>query len=304
MDVKSFFSKGLTSKTILVLLVTAAVFVLIFKVFSIDIPRVADLDRVFFLLALLVTIPFPILSALRWYYILRGMGVVISFKQTVKIILGAWPLAILPGRIGDFGSALALPDDTPKEIRFGSIVFEKVIDILVLVTFSLLGSIWLHKNNLAFIMAGVLLVLIASLYLLRYIIPLAPAIIRPRLNNLHQVSLRLSTRPNDFFKIVSASAANWLLSLVQVYFLFRATGAIVPMSAVFSFLPLSIFVGLLPITLAGMGTRDSAIITLFSSFARPGQSLVVGIWYSLLGYWFFALIGLPLVRSLFKNKPA
>ena len=62
--------------------------------------------------------------------------------------------------------------------------------------------------------------------------------------------------------------------------------------------PLAIFISLIPITIAGMGTRDSAIIYLFSSWASPSVCLGVGFLYTLFAYWFLALIGLPIIKKL------
>ena len=64
-------------------------------------------------------------------------------------------------------------------------------------------------------------------------------------------------------------------------------------------LPLAIFVGLLPLTLSGMGTRDPAFIALFGGLGVAAEvSLGVGLLYSLYGYWLPALVGLPFMRRV------
>ena len=245
--------KIFTGKTIyqylLFALVTTGVFFLIFRSFEIDLSRILNLERKYLFLALLVTLPLPILNALRWKYILGGMGILASFQLVLKIILGTWLLTILPGRVGDFGRALALPENTPKSTGFGSILFEKVIDILVLMLLSTIGFVWQRQISYAALVASALLIVIISFYSLRYIILLSPSSIKPKLQNLYSASTKIALHPQQILKICAVSAINWLLLMTQVYFLFMGAGAIVPFPAIFSLMPLSIFAGLLPITL-------------------------------------------------------
>lgn len=285
----------------LLILVTAAIFLLLRKTYAIDFHSLWSLSPHYLLLAVLVTLPFPLLSTLRWYYVLKGMGINIPFSRALRLIMGAWPLSILPGRLGDFAKIFAVP--ATKELVIGSIIFEKVVDILVLAIFSILGLLWLGNAEWALyltIATLLLIILIASAHNFSALVPLK---FKTKLTDLYAVSARLIANKKTLLKVVGASAANWGLSFLQVYFLFLATGATVGLLAILAYLPLGIFIGLLPITIAGMGTRDSAIISLFAGLATAQQSLAVGIWYSLLGYWLFALVGLPFISSLFPTYP-
>ncbi len=78
----------------------------------------------------------------------------------------------------------------------------------------------------------------------------------------------------------------------MTYCFFQAFRAAVPFSLILTYLPIAIFIGLIPVTLAGMGTRDAALIGFFSAYARPEQSLSVGIAYSVVAYWLMVVIGL------------
>jgi len=76
----------------------------------------------------------------------------------------------------------------------------------------------------------------------------------------------------------------------------------VPFSLVVTAFPPAIFVGLLPMTIAGMGLREGAMLLLFAPSAAPSQILAVGLLYSLLTYWFLALAGLPFMTSALSSK--
>ena len=69
-----------------------------------------------------------------------------------------------------------------------------------------------------------------------------------------------------------------------------------PYAFIASAMPVAIFVGLLPVTLGGMGTRDAAMLVLFADYGDPAQILAAGLLYSLLSYWVLGVLGLPFAR--------
>jgi len=101
--------------------------------------------------------------------------------------------------------------------------------------------------------------------------------------------------PHNKFKLLttfSLSICNWMTNISMTYFFYLALGAHVPLIVIVTYLPIAIFVGLIPLTIAGMGTRDAAIIKLFQPYARSVQSFGVSILYTVFGYWFGIIFGL------------
>ena len=92
--------------------------------------------------------------------------------------------------------------------------------------------------------------------------------------------------------IVLLSVGLWLLHLVQIYLFFLALHSHVAAKTVFAYVPLSIFIGVLPLTIGGMGTRDSALILLFAPYESAVVMAGVGLLCSL-RYWMDTLLGLP-----------
>jgi hypothetical protein len=100
------------------------------------------------------------------------------------------------------------------------------------------------------------------------------------------------------------TALNWFASMVQTKLLFGGVGAVVPLGFTVAALPVVLFVGLLPITFAGMGTRDSAMLVMFFAYATQAQILAVGLLYTFFGYWLLAL-DVHFISSLpVKQRPA
>jgi len=76
----------------------------------------------------------------------------------------------------------------------------------------------------------------------------------------------------------------------------------VPLIYVIAAFPVAIFVGLLPISISGLGTRDTAIVFLFSRYASPEVCISVGLLYVFFGYWLPSIFGLPVLSRLARAQ--
>jgi len=119
--------------------------------------------------------------------------------------------------------------------------------------------------------------------------------------NLLEATKKMCRGGRSFLWILAITASNWFLSFFQVWLCYRAFNTEVPLTYVFAALPMAIFTGLLPVTLSGMGTRDSAVIYLFQNYAAYEVNLAIGILYAIFGYWLLALLGVPFMRAAFRG---
>jgi uncharacterized protein (TIRG00374 family) len=72
-------------------------------------------------------------------------------------------------------------------------------------------------------------------------------------------------------RIVVNSLFIWFLHLVQIWMFTVAIRWSVPFLANLALSPLAILAGLLPLTFAGVGTRDAALVFFYAKLAAPGQ---------------------------------
>jgi glycosyltransferase 2 family protein len=209
---------------------------------------------------------------------------------------------ITPSKSGDLMKAYYLKDRAPVSLVVGSVLAERLMDVLVLLLLALIGCLAFARWALAGLAGGSLAAVLLLIFLLLRLRRLIPARFAEKAEPA-LLSLRsLAASPGFLGWIVVLTALNWLVSILQMVFSYLALGVHVPLLFAAGALPLAIFVGLLPLTVSGMGTRDSAIIMLFAPFARPDVSLGVGILYSLFGYWIPALIGLPFLQHVLPRK--
>src|SRR5688572_17594652 len=69
----------------------------------------------------------------------------------------------------------------------------------------------------------------------------------------------------------------WLLHLVQIWMFIYALRASCPFLANLALSPLAILAGLAPLTFAGVGTRDFALILLYTGYFDSGTAAALGL---------------------------
>lgn len=280
--------------------VTVGVFYLLFR--RIDLNQTLAVIRTIpagtWLLATLLTLSFPVLSALRWHLILRVAGHQIGVWRCVTVIIGVWPIsAISPSKAGDLLKTLALRREADPLVVAGTVLAERVIDVLVLAGLALAGGLVFSRVPIVGVAAAALAASLAVIAVadLGLRLPLPPKW-SARVAQL-SVPLRALRRSGGALALVLLlTVANWAASIVQTKLLFDAAHAHVSLGFTTAALPVAIFAGLLPVTIGGMGTRDAAMVALFAAYATADQTLAVAILYSFFGYWLLAMLGLPLTK--------
>lgn len=109
----------------------------------------------------------------------------------------------------------------------------------------------------------------------------------------------LRHRPRLLAAIALGSVVLWWLHLVQIWLFTVALGKPVPFLANLALAPLALSTGLLPLTLAGIGTRDAALIFLYRPYLDPATSAALG-WLCTARYVVLALAGLPFVHGYLR----
>jgi len=295
-------------KFILTILTTLAIFWLLFKQININsVWQLISNANIWWLLATFVVIlTYPILGALRWKIVLNSMGFNLDFFEAFKIVMGAWPLSsVTPSKAGDLIRANPIKHLIPVSKTAGSILIERVFDVLLLLILALIGGI-IYKNIIVILImtAGIIAVVlffILAKYIHKIKLPIKEKY-KEKIDNIFYSAKTLVKNPKQFGQVTLITLLNWLGTFLQVYFLYLALGINVSFIFICLTLPIALFVGILPLTIAGMGTRDSAIVYLFSNVAPAGTNLSLGILYSIFGYWIIAIFGLFFIKNLSLDK--
>lgn len=219
----------------------------------------------YLLAAMLLFVPQTVVSALRWRSVVSRWApitVVDSVRQT--LVASAANLA-LPSKLGDFSKSAMLPRDISRPAWVGPrlVLTEKAADVaalLMVLTLGLAGVAW-----------PFLLALIATIIATARLLPSSltgegPGVKRPQRTNWR-----------TWTTITASSLALWSLHIWQIDLFLRAAGIFVASDVAAARIPLALFAGVVPLSLWGVGTRDAALIALFSDVAEPAPLAAVGL---------------------------
>ena len=294
-------------RTVSVLAITIAIFYLIFtKIDFFSVVKVLSHANLFYLfIALLLLVIGVLIIAKRWQTLLDTMGYNFQYNECFNLIMAAFPLiSITPSKSGDVIKAYYLKDKIPASKTVGSVITERMFDVLTLVLFSLIGMTFCKKYELVFIALIILICIIVLFLLVRagfdFHLPIKSSW-NEKIQNLILSTKLLTKDKKAFLFILSYSILIWFISIIQTVMFFYALGINVPLLFTMANIPIAIFIGLVPVTLGGMGTRDAAIIFLFSEYATSSELLGVGILFSVFRYWLISLVGIPFMRKMMKQ---
>jgi len=243
-------------------------------------------------------------NAIRWRSVLSAMGYEITLKECFVLFMAAIPFSsITPSKSGDIVRAYYLKNKIPITHTVGSVITERIFDLAVLLFFSLIGIYFSGAQEFALIII-LSMVLLAVFITLTYNVSKLPI---PETWSLKIQSFFISVKNliqnrRKLLSVIVSSFSIWILAILQTMLLFSALSITVPPMYIIGTLPIAIVIGMIPVTLGGMGTRDAAIIMLFSGYATSSQLLAVALLFSLFRYWLLAIVGLPFMRIALKNQ--
>ena len=111
-----------------------------------DIPTILNIiagsDYILLTLTLLFHIPVLLLKSAKWELITHAYGKGVSLARCTKAWLVGFVIGIVtPGRIGELTKAYYLRDDMPTGCALSTVVVDRIIDILVLFTLAISGTL-------------------------------------------------------------------------------------------------------------------------------------------------------------------
>lgn len=249
-------------------------------------------------------------ASYRLKVVYDALGHEIPLWRATESILATLPLALItPSRAGDLARAFILRDICPPLEGSGAVLVERMIDVQSLCVLATLGSayvgFWPGIAAALGILAAEWIVVVFFILSGRYrTLP----ILRnkaEKIGRLVRVFETLREKPLVFIWVNFFSLVTWLMNVFMVVALLKGFGANTTVLATLATWPLALFVGLLPLTVGGMGTRDAAFVALLHTFGPVNEAAVFAatIGYSAVSLWLFTIIGLPfLVRVSMKSS--
>lgn len=250
-------------------------------------------------------------AALRWRFVLSAMGYAITQTRALSIVLATMPFSIVaPSRANDLLRAHVLRREVPAFATASSVLAERAIDVQVLCVLACVGALIIGEGLVAAVAAG-----IAVVEWLAIAIALRAASVleriprfekhRTKLAQLRAAFSTLAKNPAALSPVLAASLLAWSLNVALLQALLYAFDAGVGFLDALAFWPIALFVGLVPVSLGGLGTRDAAFLYLVKEFGRghESQSAIVAatLGYAFASTWLLAAVGLPFAFRFFSG---
>jgi glycosyltransferase 2 family protein len=197
--------------------------------------------------------------------------------------------------MGDLAKAYFMRDrgHLSGTLALSLVVFEKACDMLSLLLWCVFGLLlYPEKAGLFWLMTAIVTTgLILGILLLsspqiaqtffRLTQSIAPKKLRAKLGKLSYSWQEM----HDYFwrdrgnllKITATSICLWFLHLLQIWFFILALNAWTPFLTSLALSPLAILAGLMPLTFAGVGTRDAALIAFYSPYFNAATGAALGL---------------------------
>ena len=265
-------------------------------------------------LALALFVPQTLLSAVRWTWIV-GLWQPLSVRRATATVLASSSLnVILPSKMGDVLKGASLDPSAPGgDLRTGLLlgVLEKALDTAALCALMLGATVFAPPTDalswflvaagaggvLAFVALALPAVADRVAVLERSARTGAAGKVLRLLGSVGAILARARAHPARLAWVTVSAVALWALHVWQFSLVHRAAGGTAAEALVWSRVPMAILVGLLPVTFAGIGTRDAAFVHFLGGPAGAGPAVALGV-LGTLRYVVPAVAGLPFLASL------
>ena len=239
-----------------------------------------------------------LMNSFVWQRILAAMGCRLTFGQALFAENASLPLRmLLPAKSGEIFKAMYVKSAgvTGLSQGLGSVMFHKVINVIALMLLSL-PTVMTSAGSTA---RKLLIVLALALWL--YFRPamfqsLAERTSRPlpeRFRNaLRRVVGALGDTPvGKKLGLLAMAVLFQSAHLISVAMIFRSLGHQVPLSTLCAYVPVAVLVGIVPIALYGLGTREAAFIFFFSGHVGEPTAMAAALLFTGIQFLLPVLVG-------------
>lgn len=270
------------------------------------------------IVSLAMLVPLILGTAWRLLQVLPP-GCHLSYGEANRLILiASVGNLLLPSKMGDIAKAWFIKErgHMSGSLALALVVYEKSCDMLSLLVWCAFGLFFYSGKDALFwtLLISVCAGLAAGFALLRSRrlaeamfelgARLGPGKLRDKLAQLREgwFDMHASFWGNGprLARIAFTSLFIWLLHLVQVWLFILALRASAPFVDSCALSALAILAGLLPLTFAGVGTRDAALIFFYQPYLSIPTAAALGILCTL-RYVMPALAGLPFAGNYLTN---
>lgn len=293
--------------------------ILIAILFTLDLQKIAEIftsiNPLYSFLSFFTIVPLILIANVEWQLLLRRQKIHISFWYSIKnFFIGYFYGSITPGGFGAYTRALYLSDESkaPLPKCFSNIVIFNTIELFAMLLPGTIGALYLSSiyPYLFFIIIGVV-VLIGSLFMFFFKKErskiLFTKIVQSRIFATLKDKLEGSIdsfyedlpRFRDVLLPYSISLLGWILKYVMLFFIAKLFLINAPFVVFILIMAVADVIASIPISIYGIGTREVALITMFTMPTLVIQSITAEQIVSFSLFWYVIAWIVPSVIGAF-----
>ncbi len=239
-------------------------------------------------------------KAFRWQYILRKHKIYYSFSSAYFMYMGSILLGILtPGRLGDFSKILALKKDGYSTMSATSAsLMDRLLDIGLVVLPGTIGFLWIgYKQYVGVVFAGGFIIFVFAFLFIKWImkrlVPHLPVRFRNKVETTVELidQVKKNWRLTAMIGLLLISFGCWSLYYSMMVVYTHAVHLPLSIHEVVLGLSLAMLIAAIPITIAGIGTRDAALLLVFHQLGHSTETALTFSALILGTYFLTAMLG-------------
>ncbi len=260
-----------------------------------------SLNPVYMLFFFLILSATVVLKGVKWQ---MSLGI-FRIRATLISAIEMWMIgfsmgAATPGRVGDFVKIAYLDEKKSKSI--GAVLLDRITDVFAVLFFAILGltvfgeAIGATKAMIAF---AVIALFSGAIIARKYYRPISRILLRQIVPEKYRAYLKSGASDfigsaRDALKLKSSiifvlalSAFIWMFSVIQALMVAKALEINISYFSLLFIMSIVAIVELIPVTVAGLGTREATIVFLMSFLGIGSEKAIV---FSLLNFFFGYLV--------------
>jgi len=279
----------------IVLKIFVSVLLFSFVIFKLNVSEIVgifvNIDILLLILCLFIVPFLYLIRTLKWDLLLLSVGIKHSFLTVFRVLLiGMFYGMVTPGKTGEIVRAYYLGSEKSRTIP--TIIWDKIIDIFVLLIFSVFSIIFLFDDANLFITAFCIFfifIVITVVFLNKNIINRLLHFIGINGASTEQFIYTTHLIKNDIgllLKLIILSICYYIIAIILAVFILKSLDVEGYVYVAFT-LPIIILMGNIPITISGLGLREYVSVIFFEIL---GKNPAIGFSFSVTLFVLITLI--------------
>ncbi len=256
-----------------------------------------------FFLVIAITV---FLKGLKWKMSLGIFNIQAGLLNAVRMwVIGFSIGAITPGRVGDFVKIAYV--DGKKSRSLGAVILDRLTDVFAVVLFAIFGlsifgsAVGATREALIFSLAAIFA---GAIFIMKHYRRLSRAIFRRMVPEKYKASFKAGAmdffdaskqalgRRKNILAVALMSVFIWMITGLQGLIIARSLEIDIAYFSLLFIMSIVALVEVIPITVAGLGTREATIVFLMSVLGvESGKAIVFSLVNFIFGYLILAFVG-------------